>query len=82
MIYYTSQTCGVISGAEKLDSLQERDYAMEVIFAKAGDELWDIAKKAKVHDYQLQSQNPDVAFPLQEDQSLIIFYQKLIENVE
>lgn len=82
VIYCTSQTCGVISGAEKLDSLQERDYAMEVIFAKAGDELWDIAKKAKVHDYQLQSQNPDVAFPLQEDQSLIIFYQKMIENVE
>ena len=82
VIYSSNQTYGVISGAEKIDLLQQRDYAMEVIFAKAGDELWDIAKKARVHDWQLQSQNPDVTFPLQEDQSLIIFYQKMIENVE
>lgn len=75
--YCSNAICGIISEASLADEYPEKDYAMEVVFAKAGDELWDIAKKAKVKEQQILDQNPDIAFPLTEDSTLILFYQKV-----
>ncbi len=77
----STQTCGVISEVEKLDEIFNRDYAMEVVFAKKGEDVWDIAKKAKVSENQILNQNSEVTFPLEQDSSLIVFYQKNL-NVE
>lgn len=68
---------GVISEAVVLDAYPEKDYAMELIFAQAGNDAWDIAKIAKVKQEQITTQNPDVVFPLSEDTNLILFYQKV-----
>ena len=77
-INYCSDTvCGIISAANCLEEYPEKDYAMEVMFARAGEELWDIAKKAKIKEQQILDQNPDVVFPLNEDTTLILFYQKV-----
>ena len=54
----------------------EKDYAMEVIFAKKGSGLWQTAKLARVKEEQILFQNPDVIFPVEEDTPLILFYQK------
>lgn len=66
----------VISQAENSETLPERDYAMEVVFAQSGQNTWDIAKNAHVPAEQVALQNPDVVFPLEEDASLVLFYQK------
>lgn len=70
-------TSAVISEAVENDEYEEKDYAMEVVFASKGEELWDISKKARVKEEQILNQNPDVIFPVAEDTSLILFYQKL-----
>lgn len=75
--YCYDKVDGIISDAVSLEDYQARDYAMEVVFAHAGDELWDIAKHAKVKEEQVSSQNADVVFPLSEDTSLILFYQRV-----
>lgn len=75
--YTTIENSAVISEAVEKDEYPEKDCAMEVVFAKAGQELWDIAKDAKVKESQIVSQNPDITFPLENDNSLILFYQKL-----
>ena len=75
--YTTTQTSAVIEEATEEDDYPSKDYAMEVIFAKAGDELWNIAKEMKVKEEQVIMQNPSIAFPLEQDTSLILFYQKL-----
>ena len=49
---------------------------MEVVFAQSGQNAWDIAKNAHVPAEQVALQNPDVVFPLEEDASLVLFYQK------
>ena len=67
---------GVITNAEKLEDYPERDYGMELLFAHAGEDAWDIAKQARVNEQLLIQQNPDVLFPLQEDKTLILFHQK------
>lgn len=74
--YTTIETSAVINEATEREELEPKDYAMEVVFAKSGQELWDIAKQAKVKEEQIVSQNPTVAFPLDQDTSLILFYQK------
>ena len=75
--YCSDSICGIISEATVLDEYPDKDYAMEVLFAKAGEELWDIAKKAKIKESQITDQNPDASFPLTEDTTLILFYQKM-----
>ena len=75
--YCYDKVNGIISEAVSLDDYPRRDYAMEVVFAHAGEELWDIAKQARVKEEQVSSQNADVVFPLVEDTSLILFYQRV-----
>ena len=50
---------------------------MELVFAHANQDAWEIAKEAKVKEEMLILQNPEVEFPLQEDKYLILFYQKI-----
>lgn len=66
----------IISKAEILDVLPERDYAMEVLFAQSGQSAWEIAKSAHVPLEQVVAQNPEATFPLEEETSLVLFYQK------
>lgn len=70
------QVSGVISDVMVTEELPQMDCNMQLIYAHAGQGLWDIAKQARVKEDVLQAQNPDVIFPLSEDQGLILFYQK------
>ncbi|MBO5394636.1 MAG: DUF3794 domain-containing protein, partial [Clostridia bacterium] len=53
----------VISDASFGEEFGERDYAMEVIFAKKNSGLWETAKAARVREEQIVAQNPEVIFP-------------------
>lgn len=75
--YCYDNHAGVITEATIGEEYPEKDYAMEVAFAHAGDELWEVAKKLCIKEEQLLAQNPNVIFPLAEDSSLILFYQKV-----
>ena len=68
---------GVISEASLQEEDRQKDYAMEIIFAPRGKDLWDIAKSARVKEEQILSQNPEVEFPCQEDTPLVLFEQRL-----
>lgn len=69
------EVSAVISEATLSDEIPERDYAMEIVFGKEGQTLWDIAKYKKVKESLVATQNPDVEFPLTEDKEIILFYQ-------
>ena len=75
--YCFDKVSGIITEASLLEEYPQKDYAMEVLFARSGEQLWDIAKEAKVKEEQIISQNADVTFPLSEDTSLILFYQRV-----
>lgn len=68
---------GVISEARATEEIDQKDYAMEIIFAPKGKELWDIAKSARVKEEQIVAQNPEVIFPTAEDTPLVLFEQRL-----
>ena len=72
---YYDRLSAVISEANEGELLPERDYAMEVLFARSGQSAWDIAKIAHVPVEQVAIQNPDTVFPLEEDSSIVLYYQ-------
>ncbi len=75
--YSNELVSGVISEATLLEEFANKDYAMEIVFAPSGKELWDVAKDARVKEEQIISQNPEVAFPVSEDTPLVLFYQRI-----
>jgi len=72
-----SSSGAIISGAELGEEYAEKDYAMEVIFAKAGKNLWEVAKSAKVKEEIILSQNPEITFPVENDTPIVLYYQRV-----
>ena len=70
----------VITNANIAERLPEKDYALEVIFGKSGQNSWEIAKQNKIKEEILTRQNPDVIFPLLQDTQLVIYYQNLLKK--
>lgn len=69
------EVSAAISEAREGEIYEARDCAMELVFAKEGSSLWDIAKMNRVRESLIAEQNPNVIFPLQENSDLVIFYQ-------
>ena len=66
----------VISNVQEGATLPEKDSGLEVYFGSEGQTAWDIARDMRVDEDTIYSQNPDVSFPLQKDENLVVFYQK------
>lgn len=74
---YDCQEIGaVISNVNLAGEYPEKDCAIELVFASSGQTAWDIAKVTKVKEDTIMLQNPDVTFPLEKDENIIVFYQK------
>lgn len=74
--FYCESVGAVISKVEMGEKYPEKDCAIEVVFGNKGQFAWDIAKQAKVSERLVFLQNPNVAFPLEKDENIVIFYQK------
>lgn len=66
----------VISRIESASDYPEKDCAIELVFANQGQSSWDIAKSLKVREETICLQNPELVFPLEKDENVIVFYQK------
>ena len=73
--YDCDEVSAVINNANVAGEGVERDCAVELVFAKAGMEAWDIAKHLKVREEVLMLQNPEITFPLQEDTNVVVYYK-------
>ena len=66
----------VISNINLAGEYPERDCAIELIFANAGLSAWDLAKSVKVREETIMLQNPELSFPLEKDENVVVYYQK------
>ena len=71
----TEQINAVISNIEYKEDIPQKEYGMEVVFAKKGQTAWDIAKQNYVKEELVKAQNQDTTFPLEEDTAIVLFYQ-------
>ena len=72
--YARDEIGAVISGMESAGDYGERDCAIELVFASSGQTAWDIAKSVRVREENVIMQNPDLVFPLEKDENVVVFY--------
>ncbi len=71
------EVSAVISNILIKEELPRKDFAMEVIFAKAGQTLWEIAKLNRISGELIENQNQEISFPLEADSEIVVFHQKM-----
>lgn len=74
--YNCEEVGAVISKIDEAGEYPERDCAVELIFANAGQSAWDLAKSVHIPEETLVLQNPELSFPLEKDENVIVYYQK------
>ncbi len=73
--YFDEKIGAVISEVTTTEELAERDCSVELVFARAGQSAWDIAKSIKVREETIIYQNPNLSFPLVQDENVIVYYK-------
>ncbi len=71
-------TVHLVAGAEEGEKIAESNSAISVYIPKAGDGLWELAKRLKKSPEDVEKSNPGVEFPVKEGQRVIIYRKKAI----
>ena len=66
-----------VSNVTGIGELSERSGAIEIYFGKAGESVWDIAKSLKISSEIIMEQNPELVDPLDKDQNIALYFQKI-----
>lgn len=64
---------------EKLEQKQKPDCALEIVFVKENQTLFDVGKEFSVSEKMLLEQNKDINLPLKEGDKLVIYRQKIVD---
>ena len=68
----------LVSDVKEGGPFAESDCAISVYIPKAGDGLWELAKRLKKSPEDVERSNPDIEFPVKEGQRVIIYRKKTI----
>lgn len=76
-VNYTNDEIGaVISSVEPFGDVIDRDCAIELVFGSVGQTAWDIAKAIRVKEETVMLQNPELVFPLEREENVVVYQQK------
>lgn len=67
-----------IASAEASEAVKESDSAVSVYIPRAGDGLWELAKRLNKSPEEVTASNPDLEFPIREGQRVIIYRKKSV----
>ncbi len=68
----------LVSDVKEGEKYVESDSAVSVYIPKAGDGLWELAKRLKKSPEDVTASNPDIEFPVKEGQRVIIYRKKAL----
>ncbi len=69
-------TVRLVSSVTEGEKCEENDSAVSVFVPRAGDGLWELSKRLKKSPEEVQASNPDLEFPVQEGQRIVIYRKK------
>ena len=73
---YDTQNQVVLKDIELTEKLPPKKYALEMYVAPKGSTLWDVSKQMLVDEETLLKQNPELVFPLEQNQTIVYFRQR------
>ena len=68
----------LVASAEAGEAVTESDSAISVYIPRAGDGLWELAKRLNKSPEEVTASNPDLEFPIREGQRVIIYRKKSV----
>ena len=74
---YDMQTVNCVCDVLELGQRNNLDGAISICIAKAGDDLWDVAKKLGFEEQEILKFNPEIEFPLKKDDRILVYRQKI-----
>ena len=74
---YETENQVLVKEVELTEELVPRDYSLAIYLAPKGSTLWDVSKHLLVSEEVLLNQNPDVIFPLETNQNIVYFKQRV-----
>ncbi len=72
---YEEREWEYVSEATEGEKYAENDSAFSVFLPKAGEDLWQVAKRLKREPAEVQKSNPELTFPVQEGEKIFIYRQ-------
>ncbi|MBQ8295164.1 MAG: DUF3794 domain-containing protein [Clostridia bacterium] len=72
---YEERTWEYVSEVTEGEAYPENDSAFSVFIPRAGEDLWQVAKRLRCTPEELQNSNPELEFPLKEGKKLYIYRQ-------
>ena len=72
---YARQEWTYISEAREGEAIEESDAAISVFLPRAGEDLWQVAKRLGRAPEELQKSNPNLQFPVKEGERIFVYRQ-------
>jgi hypothetical protein len=66
--------------AEEGEAYQDCDCGVSIFLPRAGEDLWQVAKRLKRAPEELEKSNPDLKFPVENGERVLV-YRKIDENL-
>ncbi len=72
---YTGSSWAYIADLAEGEAIAEKDSAVSIFVPRAGETLWEVAKRLGRTPTDLQQSNPDLVFPVQEGERIFVYRQ-------
>ena len=72
---YASAEWAYISAIDEGEQIAESDAAISIFLPRAGEDLWQVAKRLSRMPEELQKSNPDLVFPVKEGERIFVYRQ-------
>lgn len=69
----------LLNGIEEGEAIVQRDSAVSVYVPRAGDGLWELSKSLQKSPDEVLASNPDLQFPIQEGQRVVVYRKKSLQ---
>lgn len=73
---YDEQDGSYIKDVEVAEEYQKSPYSLQIFFAEADADSWQIGKQLHCDSEEIEKQNPDLKFPLSKPEQIVYFIQK------
>ena len=74
---YQTEKFSCVEDVVEMGQRNRVDCAISVFVASRGDEIWDVAKRLGSDEEEILKYNSDLSFPLDGDERIILYRQKL-----
>jgi hypothetical protein len=64
-----------ICAVEEGEPIEKSDAAITLFIPRAGDDLWEVAKRRRLTPDELQKSNPDLKFPVKDGERIFVYRQ-------